>query len=181
MIPLLDWLDRRWTFEVQPGVFPAVLERLRGTPARADELVAGVNDRVLAQRTGSAWSIKEHIGHLDDLHGLDVQRVDEFLRRAATLSAADMGNRRTEDAGHRETPVREILARFRTRRLSLVDRLETLAEDDVTASAMHPRLKRAVRLIDWAQFVAEHDDHHLASARALLRQAAAATTLAGAS
>jgi hypothetical protein len=44
VIRLLDWLDRTWPFDLPVGAFPAVLERLRGTPARAEELVAGAHD-----------------------------------------------------------------------------------------------------------------------------------------
>jgi hypothetical protein len=41
----------------------------------------------------------------------------------------------------------------------------------VAVGAIHPRLRTRIRLIDWAQFVAEHDDHHLAAAREALRSA----------
>ena len=57
------------------------------------------------------------------------------------------------------------MGRLGRRRLELVNRLGTLSEADVGAIATHPRLGQPMRLIDWAFFVAEHDDHHLASAR----------------
>lgn len=44
------------------------------------------------------------------------------------------------------------------------------------ATAVHPRLGVTVRLIDWAQFDADHDDHHLAAARMVLRDVTAVTT-----
>jgi len=44
----------------------------------------------------------------------------------------------------------------------------------VVKTAWHPRLKVRMRLVDLAYFVAEHDDHHLASmviiARTLKKQ-----------
>jgi hypothetical protein len=52
--------------------------------------------------------------------------------------------------------------------------LEPLTEAEIERRAVHPRLRIPVRLIDWAEFVADHDDHHLAAARAALRQAAGA-------
>jgi hypothetical protein len=41
--------------------------------------------------------------------------------------------------------------------------------EDAARAARHPRLDRDLRLLDLCLFVAEHDDHHLAVIRALLR------------
>lgn len=168
MIRLGAWTDRTWTFGLPIGAFPAIVERLRGAPTRAAELVANVSDAVLGAQPGRAWSAKQHLGHLDDLHTLDDSRLREFLARAAVLTAADMTNRRTEEAHHNATPATALVHRFRTRRLELVERMDALSEADVGTVALHPRLKRPMRLIDWAYFVAEHDDHHLAAARQVL-------------
>jgi hypothetical protein len=169
MIAPIKWLERSWTFDLPAAAFPAILERLRGTPARAADLVSGVPESVLGRRL-DGWSIKEHIGHLDDLHALDEARLGEFAASVPVLSAADMGNERTEAAGHNARPVREILDQLRRHRASLVDRMDALSLDDVQATSQHPRLKRPVRLIDWAYFVAEHDDHHLVQARRVLNR-----------
>jgi hypothetical protein len=81
------------------------------------------------------------------------------------LTAGDMSNRRTEEARHGETPIAQLLHRLEQRRRSLTLALNGLTEKEIGASAIHPRLRIRMRLIDWAQFVAEHDDHHLAAAR----------------
>ena len=169
MMEPMRWLDRTWTFGLPARLFPVVLERLRGTPARARDLAAGVSEEILSRRDGSAWSAKEHLGHLDDLHDLDTRRLDEFLGRAPTLTAADMGNQRTETAGHNARSIDEILGRLRAHRLELVERMDALSEADVEVVSLHPRLKQRIRLIDWAFFVAEHDDHHLVRARHAIR------------
>ena len=169
MIRLLDWMDRTWSFDLPVGAFPVVLERLRGTVPRAGELVQGIPNSTLRTRPGNHWSAIEHLGHLDDLHELDTRRLAEFLARAETLSAADPTNRRTDTADHGTTPVSELLERFGRRRLELVHRMETLSAEEIAIASVHPRLRRSLRLIDWAQFVADHDDHHLARARETLR------------
>ena len=174
MIRLGAWIDRTWEFVLPAGAFPAVLERLRGTPARVEELFAGVSEPALRGRVGGAWSAKQHIGHLDDLDELDERRLREFLARVPTLSAADMTNKRTHDANHNDTPTDALALRFRTNRLALVRRMEALGAEEISAVATHPRLRQPVRLIDWAVFVAEHDDHHLASARHAIGMARAA-------
>jgi hypothetical protein len=42
--------------------------------------------------------------------------------------------------------------------------------------AVHPRLERSLSVLDWMFFVAEHDDHHLAKAREIMRTASANAT-----
>jgi hypothetical protein len=106
---------------------------------------------------------------LSDLHALDVRRVEEFLGGAAVLTAGDLSNQRAEDARHGDTPIAQLLDRLEQQRRSLTLMLERLTETEVGASAIHPRLRIPMRLIDWAQFVADHDDHHLAAARIALR------------
>ncbi len=137
-------------------------------------MVAGLSDDALSGRTGQSWSVKQHLGHLDDLHELDESRLQQYIERAPALIAADMQNRRTREADHNTLPVDAIVSRLRTRRLELVDRMERLTVDQIARAATHPRLAQSLRLIDWAVFVAEHDDHHLASARLALARAALA-------
>jgi len=165
MITQTAWIDRRFVFDLPLGTFPMLLERVRGTQARAKELVAGVPDEMLATRMDDKWSVKEHLGHLVDLEPLDARRLSEFLHHAKVLSAADTENRATELANHRSVPVEEIIRRLTAGREGLVRRLELLTKEQVTIVAVHPRLQQPMRLMDWVYFVAEHDDHHLAQAR----------------
>ena len=164
----MPWFERRFNFDLPVGAFPAVLERLRGTPARAAALVAGVPEALLSVRRDGNWSAKEHIGHLADLHSLDETRVREFVAGAESLSAADVENRKTEAAGHNQTAIAELLENLRGPRVQLVEQMESLGEEEVGRRAMHPRLQQRMRLLDWAYFVAEHDDHHLAHVRRIV-------------
>jgi selenocysteine lyase/cysteine desulfurase len=165
MINVIAWTARTFTFDLPLGTFPAVLERLRGTPARAAELVSGVAEELLSRRRNEKWSAKEHLGHLTDLQVLEEQRLAEFLAGAPVLSAADPANKVTEAAGHNQVPIALLLERLRTSRCEWMRKLEALTEEEVARTALHPRLQRPMRVLDWAYFVAEHDDHHLARAR----------------
>ena len=73
-----------------------------------------------------------------------------------------MSNRATETAGHHQTPIIAILTNLRSRRSAWVSKLDSVTEADVA------RLQQRMRLVDWAYFVAEHDDHHLAAIRSVL-------------
>jgi len=168
MVEIISWTKRQFTFDQPVGVFPAILERLRGTPARAAAIVAKFTEESLAAQIDQTWSAKEHIGHLVDLQPLDDARLQQFLNRVPVLSQADMENKATQEANHRETPVAQILERLRIGRDELVQKLEMLTPGELAIPSLHPRLKQTMRLMDWVLFVAEHDDHHLVKARLAL-------------
>jgi hypothetical protein len=67
--------------------------------------------------------------------------------------------------------VTQILDAFRIARHAFVRRLEGYDDALITRSALHPRLAQPMRLIDHVLFVAEHDDHHLATITRLRRGA----------
>ena len=63
-----------------------------------------------------------------------------------------------------------MLARFRAVRGALMARVAELEPSDYARTALHPRLRRPMRVVDWMEFTAEHDDHHLATIAALLEE-----------
>ena len=165
------WFERKFDFGGVPlGVFPCVLERLRGTPARLEELARGLSEDVLTARHGGAWSVKEQVGHLFDLDELHEGRLEDYRERRETLRPADMENRKTYEANHNAAPVQELLASFRAARTRFVALLEAMDEETIALTALHPRLRQPMRVIDMALFVAEHDDHHLAKMTELARK-----------
>jgi uncharacterized damage-inducible protein DinB len=159
----LRWVDRAFRFDTPVELFPVILERLRGAPARVEEKLRAFSPQVRTrpERQG-AWSIQEHAGHLWDLDDLHAARLEDYLARAPVLRPADMENLRTREAGHNARPVEEILEGFRRHRGRFVARLEAWEESRLSDTAIHPRLKQPMRVMDMAYFVAEHDDHHLA-------------------
>jgi hypothetical protein len=165
MLEPAAWISRTWTFGIAVDLFSQVLERLRGTPPRAEELVRSLPGSILSKRRDGAWSVHEHLGHLSDMNALDDKRVTEFLEGATALSAADMTNQATELARHNDRSVHAILERLRSGRQELVARLEVFPADLRQHVALHPRLRQPMTIVDWMYFVAEHDDHHLAYAR----------------
>ena len=166
----IKWTERTFNFDFPSGLYPELIERLRGTPARAADRLLGVKSVPLNQRRGDSWSIQEHIGHLADLDAiLFLVRLDEYERGVESLQPADMSNRTTEAANHNARSVAEILDYFRRTRAVLVERLERLEPSLFSRTAFHPRLKVQMRLVDLMFFQAEHDDHHLATITEILR------------
>ncbi len=165
-----DWIEKSFEFWLPVRAFPSVMERVRGTPARLEELIRSIPTGVLTARIGEEWSIQEHVGHLYDLDELHEGRLEDFRAGREVLRAADMTNRKTYEADHNSAPIEDLLSRFRAARARFVERLEQVGAEEAGRSALHPRLKKPMRVIDLVQFVAEHDDHHLASIRYLARQ-----------
>jgi hypothetical protein len=158
----VKWTDRRFNFDFPAGIYPEMIERVRGTPARLEELLAGLTPETLTAQVDGRWSMQENAGHLLDLESLVSQRIDEYVAGNTELHAADMSNRRTYDANHNEVSVDTILKAFRTARHEIVNRLESFDPEIFERSALHPRLNVPMRLVDMLFFQAEHDDYHLA-------------------
>jgi uncharacterized damage-inducible protein DinB len=169
MIESSRWFDRKFDSVVEIGTFPAIVERLRGTPARVEEKLAPLGISVLTERLRDTWSIQENLGHLVDLEPLWLGRLEDLLAGLDELRVADLTNRTTHEARHNEASLDDLLRSFRSARATFVARLDALSESDVRREAIHPRLRTPMRTIDLCRFVAEHDDHHLTRMTELAR------------
>ncbi len=169
-MPKWPWTQRSFRFDFPPSKWPDLLERVRGTPARLEERVGALSREVLIRRPENGWSIQENVGHLIDLGYLPLRRIEQILAGESTLIAADMSNRKTQEAGHNDRDIRDLLAEFRADRAKLVTRFESLQEADWERAAMHPRLQQPMCIVDIAYFDAEHDDYHLGRIGELIRR-----------
>lgn len=91
----MKWFERKFRFDLPAWMYPNVVERLRGTPARAELLVSGMAREALTRRDGDGWSVQENIGHLLDLETLWIGRIEDFAEGKERLRAADLSNRKT--------------------------------------------------------------------------------------
>jgi len=157
------WIERKFEYHPPDGEYLCILARLRGTPARVEEIAKSIPKEILTTRLGESWSIQEQIGHLEDVEELLDARVDDFIAGRETLRPADMSNKRTRDRDHNQKDIDLLLASFRTTRTGIVHRLEELDDEVIGRVALHPRLNKPMRVIDMMFFFAEHDDHHIAT------------------
>jgi uncharacterized damage-inducible protein DinB len=156
------WYERKFAFSFPVELFPDIRMRLRGTPARLEEIFGG---NLASNQTGKPngkWSAQEHAGHMLDLESLWLARVEDYVADKTELTVADLTNRNTDEANYNAHPLERILANFRAARAKLLQRVDRLDEAFFTRTILHPRLKIPMRLVDHLYFVAEHDDHHLA-------------------
>ena len=169
MVTQIKWIKRTFNFDFPVGLYPGIMERLAGTPARVEEKLSGVDADILTHSSGQGWTVQEHVGHLLDLEDLLLARLHDFENRAETLTPADMTNRKTNKANHNTKNIEDILSQFRETRQGIVKRMQQYDEEMAGRSSMHPRLRKPTRVIDLAYFFAEHDDHHLATMTRLLK------------
>jgi uncharacterized damage-inducible protein DinB len=165
----IKWFDRKFEFSSSENTFPAIIERLWGTPLRLEAKTSAMNSSVLAIKPDNTWSIKENIGHLIDLEPLWQGRLDDIVAGEEILRPTDLQNTRTDLANHNIKTIESLLLEFRKIRYHTLEKLAAIDESDIFKYALHPRLKTPMRAIDLFLFVAEHDDHHLARITAIYK------------
>ena len=161
------WAQRKFSFVHPPWMLADFVERLRGLLPRLDALLAGVDDARAQLQVEGKWSIAQNVGHLSDVEELWQERLEDLKSGKKTYTPA-VGSRFQELAKrHQERPVAETLRELEVRRSRLVEALAEASPELQTSSAFHERLQVPMRLVDCAQFYAEHDDHHLIRIRRL--------------
>jgi len=155
------WFDRKFELGLHPGAASELLRRLRATPERLADSVHGLPPEILTRRSNGKWSIQENAGHLLDLESLWDQRLDDYDTGAVELHPADLENCKTHAAAHNDRPISDILADFSAVRCDIVERLARVTPTELARTALHPRLRQPMSVVDLCFFVAEHDDHHL--------------------
>lgn len=163
------WFDRPFDFEHLSTTPHGVLERLSLTPIRLKERVRNISEAKLIASDGK-WSIKQNIGHLIDLEPIWLGRVQDILSGTHQMRGIDLTNRKTHEADHNYLSTDDLIANFTVERTKLIELCRDHFEEIKTLSAIHPRLGTPMRIIDLMYFVAEHDDHHLATIHHLLNK-----------
>lgn len=169
MIRQTPWIERRFQFDFPVTQFPIIFSRLEGTIFRLHTILANADDDYCCQNS-NGWSVKEQVGHLYDLEDLWWRRLQGFLDRKEILSAADMTNAKTKEAGHNQKNLEQLLQQFTLERQRMLETVYSFDRRTLELTSIHPRLQQPMRLVDSLFFVAEHDDHHLAFVSSYLRK-----------
>jgi len=162
------WFDKKFQFDLSEDHYGSVLKKLRETPDNIAQLVSPLPEEVLTKRIENRWSIKENIGHLIDLEELHDVRIDDFLAGKERLRPADLNNRKTDEANHNSKKITDLVNELKVAREDFVKRMKHLDEKTLSRSGIHPRLNQPMRPIAMAQFVLEHDEHHIQTIKELI-------------
>ncbi|HEU5311282.1 MAG TPA: DinB family protein [Candidatus Eisenbacteria bacterium] len=161
------WAERKFAFVHPPWMLADFLERLRGVVPRLGPFLNGVSHEFAHRHVDGTWSIAQNVGHLSDVEDLWQERLDDLRRGRERYTPADPVRFQAAAARHEGRPLTAIVEELATRRRALVAAMESAPPALHLASAFHERLQCPMRLVDCAQFYAEHDDHHLLRIRAL--------------
>lgn len=164
----INWVDKKFQFDLSQDLYDSVLAMLKRTPDKIAQLVSSLPGELPRKRINDGWSIQENIGHLIDLEELHDGRIDDFLGGKEVLRAADMSNKKTEVANHNSKKINDLLEQLKIKREHFVNRLKHLDQENLLRKSIHPRLNQAMRPIDMAQFVLEHDNHHIQTIKELI-------------
>lgn len=161
----IPWFERNLKFGYGPELLPFFLERLQGSPLRAEAKVRGIDDAILSTQLDGKWSIKQQIGHLAEVDGIANKRMDEIVQGIDVMSPAVF-----EPQDYNPWPIEKVLSLFWVSRAENLEKYKSLVTADLSKSSLHPRLKMPMTPVDLAWFDAEHDDHHLVKINEILFQ-----------
>jgi hypothetical protein len=163
MVKRQNWVDHVFNLGVDIGWQNNILTRVRDSSIRIAHHTEHLTENQLTLKIDGKWSIKEHIGHLIDLEIVHHLRLIEFKNFAPRLTGADMKNVKTETANHNDIKIETLISKFELERQALIQEFNSLSMESKHHISIHPRLKVEMKPVDMMFFVAEHDDHHLAS------------------
>jgi len=161
------WSQRRFAFVHPPWMLADFVERLRGLVPRLGPLLAGVAESTAHVQHEGKWSIAQNVGHLSDVEDLWQERLEDLRQGRAVYTPAQPARFQAAAARHQERTLDAIVRELDERRSRLVHALASAPASLQEAAAFHERLQTPMRLVDCAQFYAEHDDHHLLRIREL--------------
>ncbi|HYK46647.1 MAG TPA: DinB family protein [Parafilimonas sp.] len=142
------WFNRKFDFSTQENIFPSIIERLAGTPARFEEKFRSIPPDIQSVRLNGSWTIKENLGHLIDLEPLWQGRFDDIMNGEREMRPTDLQNRKTSEANHDAVPIEELLRGFRDIRTKTMKLIQELTDEQVFKTSIHPRLKTPMRVMD---------------------------------
>jgi hypothetical protein len=161
------WAQRRFAFVHPPWMLADFVERLRGLIPRVGPLLVGLDHDAAHLQHEGKWSIAQNLGHLSDVEDLWQERLEDLRQRRAVYTPAQPARFQAAAGRHQDRPLEAIVAELAERRSRLVEALANAPASLQEAVAFHERLQTPMRLVDCAQFYAEHDDHHLLRIREL--------------
>ncbi|UXX79683.1 DinB family protein [Reichenbachiella carrageenanivorans] len=168
MITRTKWFDRTFEPIADNSLLFDIIERLEGTGLRIEHKLHNSGSAYFQSSTKHKWSIKKQIGHLGDVEPLWLERIKQIKAGETSLKAADPTNRKTDEAAHDNKKVKDLISEFSRLRSKLIAELRVSTADQLNHAATHPRTGHQMKLVDLAYFVAEHDDHHLATIHDML-------------
>src|SRR5258708_15168340 len=130
------WFDGKFDLSFGIGKYASIYDQLKKVAGRLKQVVAGLSEEVLANKPGGRWSIKEHVGHLAIMEPIWRVRFQDIRERKPMLTAADLNNTATTEAGFNAFSMEELLDRFAAERRATLDLLNAIDPLDEESSSL---------------------------------------------
>ncbi len=139
----------------------ATILRLREQLDCLETLLDGTAPGALDRRPApDKWSARENLAHLARYHEMFLERIQRIL----TEERPSLPRYRAEDDSEWPTwagmPTAAVLAKMRALRFEFIERVEKLADHELSRTAVHSRFGE-MNLIQWLEFFLLHEAHHL--------------------
>src|SRR5215470_14674782 len=138
MIAQIAWKERKFEFNLPVGVFPVIVERLRGAPIRLQAMLRNATNENLHQKSGDKWSVVEQLNHLYNCEEIWLGRVEDILTRK------EIFERRTLKTELQSEDLTVLLSNFSKARNKLIDLVQNMDEPTASLTINHPRLQRPI-------------------------------------
>jgi len=168
MMRPVPWTRRQLDYGRGVDELPVLIERVRGTTDRLRGLLQHRAPGSLGLRVSGRWSVLDHLGHLLALQDRFEERIADFEAMRPRLSPIDLQHQEVELDGHRLRRPGDMLEEFELKRKAFLRRVMALPAHCLEHASAHPCNGQPMRPMDMLLWIAEHDDHHLATMRALL-------------
>ncbi len=133
-------------------------------------LLAGADRSALDRRPHpDKWCARENLAHLARYQEIFLGRLDRILTEAAPQLPRYSAEQDSEWPVWAQMQVDEALTKMRDTRSELINRVERLAEADLSRTAVHPRFG-AMTLVQWLEFFLLHEAHHLLAVMQRVRE-----------
>jgi hypothetical protein len=169
ILEVRPWSQRKLEFNRSLEELPVLAERLLGTSDRITALLRNVPQERLQLRLQGKWSVLEHIGHLMVMDDRMQVRVEDWLSLSGRLTPIELADQQAQLDGQRHRELGDMVEEFRITRQAFVDNVLNMPPTVHTHYALHPCMHVRMRPTDMFHFLAEHDDHHLATLRRIVR------------
>jgi hypothetical protein len=143
---------------------------LKSTPRILEELLCGIPENIINKKPDTGWSIKENAGHLLSADKLFIDSLDDYENRLEKLRPADVTDQATEEMVYNSMDIGEMFKVFKRRRNTYIGRLAKHQPEFFRIAAIHPQIKKPLRVCDMLYFQVKHDKHHLNRIRELIGQ-----------
>lgn len=150
---------------------PTLRERLRTQLEAVVTILGGASAEEISRRPpGGKWSAHENLAHLARHHEVMLERLRVILNE----DRPHLSRYRAEDDPEwerwRVLPLGEVLSLLRSQRAEIVRLVDSLDEDDLTRTGVHPALG-PLAIPEWLEFFLLHEGHHLYQAMLRVRGA----------